>query len=423
MLVFCPLTIQSNAAWPAEVFLCGRVCFCSSPSVVQASCEPVEASGMFSRRGCCLLCLLLRAAAQRYVSFDEAIASSVFSAKTFGADLAMTESSGYWCSAGGHAPGQVVSWTGVFKSRRKLTGVTLRWSYAPAEVKVLTSSDGGNFQESAGWRKLERTEPSFEDTILFSEPVTVKAVKVMMRGSKPWGYFGLSNAVALSEPSAFMLVSGAPAPKEQCVVAASDGLAARPCVDAVVTGQGSEIFASGAAGQLQMLDGRCLGIVAEKLSAVECQEGQGGWSISQDGQVRQGSMCLAVAGSRVAAADCDDAAAAGGDKFFQVAVPAHDPTAVVAVKEVGALLRASVQRQRGLVAGLQQLAPKLASCKPASLKQSWPALVQLSLAAQPDLEETLAAKVGAGFGPSPAELASVFAASADALKLVSSRRS
>ena len=165
-----------------------------------------------------------------------------------------------------------------------------------------------------------------------------------------------------------MLVSGAPAPKEQCLVAASDGLAARPCVDAVVVGQGSEIFASGAAGQLQMLDGRCLGIVAEKLSAVECQEGQGGWSISQDGQVRQGSMCLAVAGSRVAAADCDDAAATGGDKFFQVAVPAHDPTAVVAVKEVGALLRASVQRQRG---------------------QSWPALVQLSLAAQPDLEETL----------------------------------
>ena len=113
--------------------------------VVQASCESVEASGMFSRRGCCLLCLLLRAAAQRFVSFDEAIASSVYSAKTFGADLAMTESSGYGCSAGGHEPGQVVSWTGVFKSRRKLLGVTLRWSYAPAEVKALTSSDGGNF--------------------------------------------------------------------------------------------------------------------------------------------------------------------------------------------------------------------------------------------------------------------------------------
>ena len=58
-----------------------------------------------------------------------------------------------------------------------------------------------------------------------------------------------------------------------------------------------------------------------------------------------------------------------------------------------------------------------------SWRRAWPALVQLSLAAQPDLEETLAAKVGAGFGPSATELASVFAASADALKLVSSRRS
>ena len=38
-------------------------------------------------------------------------------------------------------------------------------------------------------------------------------------------------------------------------------------------------------------------------------------------------------------------------QVFEVAVPAHDPTAVVAVKEVGALLRASVQRQLGLVAG------------------------------------------------------------------------
>ena len=44
---------------------------------------------------------------------------------------------------------------------------------------------------------LERTEPRFEDTVLFSRPVTVKAVKVMMRGSRPWGCFVLSNAMAL----------------------------------------------------------------------------------------------------------------------------------------------------------------------------------------------------------------------------------
>ena len=261
-----------------------------------------------------LLSLLLPAVAQRFASFDAATASSVYSSKTFGADLATTESSGYWCSAGNHEPGQAVSWTGIFRSRRQLLGLTLRWSYAPAEIKVLTSSDGGNFQESVGWSKLSRPEPSFEDTVLFPEPVNAKAVKVLMRGVKPWGYFGLSNAVAISGPSAFMLVSGAPAVQEQCLVATTAGVEAKPCIDAVVAGHGAEIFANNAAGQLQVLGGSCLGLVASKVSLVECQEGQGAWVVTQDGQVKQGNTCLVVAGSTVAAADCDDAASTGGDK-------------------------------------------------------------------------------------------------------------
>ena len=78
-------------------------------------------------------------------------------------------------------------------SRRELLGIKLRWSYAPAEVKVLTSADGGNFEEASRWRRTARTEPSFEETIMFATPVSVKAVKVLMRGAKPWGYFGLST--------------------------------------------------------------------------------------------------------------------------------------------------------------------------------------------------------------------------------------
>ena len=61
---------------------------------------------------CLLLSLMLPAAAQRIAAFDAATASSVYSSKTFGADLATAESSGYWCSAGNHEPGQAVSWTG-----------------------------------------------------------------------------------------------------------------------------------------------------------------------------------------------------------------------------------------------------------------------------------------------------------------------
>ena len=94
---------------------------------------------------------------------------------------------GIGAGAGNHEPGQTVSWTGTFTSRRQLLGLTLRWSYAPGEIKVLTSADGGNFQESVGWSKLSRSEPSFEDTVVFPEPVAAKAVKVLMRRRQALG--------------------------------------------------------------------------------------------------------------------------------------------------------------------------------------------------------------------------------------------
>ena len=50
--------------------------------------------------------------------------------------------------------------------------------------------------------------------------------------------------------------------------------------------------------------------------------------------------------------------------------PEHDPAAVLAVQEVGALLLASLQRQRSLVESLQHLAPRLGSCRPVSLAAS-----------------------------------------------------
>ena len=58
------------------------------------------------------------------------------------------------------------------------------------KLKVLTSADGGNFEEASRWRRTARTEPSFEETIMFATPVSVKAVKVLMRGAKPWGTSG-----------------------------------------------------------------------------------------------------------------------------------------------------------------------------------------------------------------------------------------
>ena len=305
--------------------------------------------------------------------------------------------------------------------------MNLRWSYAPAEVKVLTTLDGGNFEEAAGWRQIARSEPSFEETIMFAAPVAAKAVKVLMRGAKPWGYFGLSAAAGVSAPYSFMLVSGSPAVREQCVVSSGHSLAAEPCLDAIVAGDGRDVFTFTKEGSLQTASGYCVRLAGDKLGFEKCDSNTGVWEVSADGQVKQGNMCLAVDGSAVHAVDCDEAASLGTSNFFQVAVPAYDPKAVVAVRTLGELLRGSVARQGKLLKELQALLPKLATCKAkislASLPSRAPGLQAagiISLASRNALsshadEESLAGKVGEHFGVSLHELSSTAAASAEAL--------
>ena len=132
-------------------------------------------------------------------------------------------------------------------------------------MKVLTSLDGGNFEEAAGWRQIARSEPSFEETIMFAAPVAAKAVKVLMRGAKPWGYFGLSAAAGVSAPYSFMLVSGGPAVREQCVVSSGHGLTAEPCLDAIVAGDGRDVFTFTSEGSLQTASGYCVRLAGDKL--------------------------------------------------------------------------------------------------------------------------------------------------------------
>ena len=255
-----------------------------------------------------------------------------------------------------------MAWTGSFMSRRELLGIKLRWSYAPAEVKVLTSADGGNFEEASRWRRTARTEPSFEETIMFATPVSVKAVKVLMRGAKPWGYFGLSTVAAVAAPYSFMLVSGAAAIHEQCVVSTLAGLSAKACVDAIVAGDGHEVFGLTSAGSLQDVSGRCVALEAGKVEFRQCSNVGGVWEMTA-GQVKQGNMCLALGGPGVVAMDCEEAAAVGAGSFFPVAVPKYDPQAAAGVHSLGKLVRASVARQNKLLATLRSLTPKLATCK------------------------------------------------------------
>ena len=91
-----------------------------------------------------------------------------------------------------------------------------------------------------------------------------------MRGAKPWGYFGLSAAAGVSAPYSFMLVSGGPAVREQCVVSSGHGLNAEPCLDAIVAGDGRDVFTFTSEGLLQTASGYCVRLAGDKLELEKC---------------------------------------------------------------------------------------------------------------------------------------------------------
>ena len=101
---------------------------------------------------------------------------------------------------------QGVTWTGVLNSRRVALGLKVDWAYAPGEVKVLTSSDGANFEEAKCWQSSTRGEVAFEESFMLDAPRSVKAVSVTMRSPQSWGYFGINSVALIAEPGPFMLV-------------------------------------------------------------------------------------------------------------------------------------------------------------------------------------------------------------------------
>lgn len=110
------------------------------------------------------------------------------------------------CSAGGHGKAQTVTWTGVLNSRRSALGLKIDWAYGPGEVKILTSSDGANYEEARCWQPASRTEVAYVESFLFDVPKNVKAVTISMRAPMSWGYLGINSVALLAEPGSYMLV-------------------------------------------------------------------------------------------------------------------------------------------------------------------------------------------------------------------------
>ena len=240
-----------------------------------------------------------------------------------------------------------------------------------------------------------------------------------MRGAKPWGYFGLSTVAAVAAAYSFMLVSGAAAVHEQCVVSTPAGLSAKPCVDAIVAGDGYEVFGLTSAGSLQDVSGRCVELEAGKVEFRQCSNVRGVWEMTAEGQVKQGNMCLALGGPGVVAMDCQEAAAVGAGSFFPVAVPKYDPQAAAGVHSLGKLVRASVASQNKLLATLSSLTPKLTKV---SLGSGKPATFAVAFSSNHAVGGTrapgVADKIGVQFGVAHSQLSLLIGESAKALDAV-----
>lgn len=315
------------------------------------------------------------ALAQSALSFETATASSSHAAGTFSASEALRKGSGYWCSAGKHPLGQTVTWAGTLGSSQRVFGVSISWAYSPGEYKILTSADGGNFEEATAWKAATRADAAFKETVVFETPRAVKVLTVAMRSPGASGYFGINDITVLSEPGHIMLVSGGAAgSEEQCLVATAKGVVAQSCLDAIAAGTGAEIFELNEASQLVSVAQQACVSVADRgalgggrLLLQDCKDasddtdGRSIFALSAQGRLAAlGNFCVAASASEVTVHDCD---AADGQGFVAVAVPEFDATTANAARDAAAVLRAAAARQSAALSQLQTLIPLLRDCK------------------------------------------------------------
>lgn len=312
------------------------------------------------------------ATSQSNVAFDAAAASSTYPGAGFTAGQAVSAGSNYWCSSGSHVPGQIVTWTGTTNARHKVLGVTINWAYGPGEFKILTSADGGNYEEAACWRAPTRTEVSYEESVMFDTARNAKSVIIAMRSPMSWSYFGINSVSMIVEPYPFVLVSSASSTTgEQCVAAQGGGLVTAPCLDAFARGDGRELFKFEGTHIMHIASKECVTLAngdsvdGGKLGLSSCadaSDGRSSFEVTPDGQLKMthmGSLCAQVTSARAWVQDCSE----DGDKYSMVAVPEFDPSAAAIAASSAALLNSAAARQRSLLAKLQAALPTLETCK------------------------------------------------------------
>lgn len=362
------------------------------------------------------------------IAFDSAAASSTYGGGAFTADAAISKGSGYWCRWA--SDGALHPWFGEgegecspcfqrwqpccwaerdldWYARRAAEGfgrndqlVGLRYSstvmgqgcvccvlgigraYGPGEYKVMTSADGGNFQEAACWRSASRKEVSYGETLMFDSARSVQALTLAMRSPMPWGFFGLNDISLIVEPGPMMLISGSPSEAgERCVVSLQGSAGSEDCLRVIAAGDGREVFSWSEESQIMsMREGKCVSLTSgaaevgallalqDCTEALEAGDGRSVFELTNKGQLRfkrMGNYCLVASPDGLRAQDCGaaDEDAGARDKFFVAAVPELDLAPAAAAADVSVLLQAAAARQAVLLAELREAMPRLEACK------------------------------------------------------------
>lgn len=254
-----------------------------------------------------------------YSVFDHAVASSTNYETdgglfVHGAEQALGGGSGYWSSTGNHGGTQIVTWTGTLNAAERAAGIQIGWAYSPGSFKVLVSSDGTNFEEATSWRDSTQAGPAYREHVMFSSSMRLVAVTILMRSTRSWDYFGINQVSLIAEPGPTMIVSGATAPEELCVVSGGkSSVSLEPCLWAMAAADDREVFVLDSKGQISdptgsrcivVANGDALGggrlVLQDCDAAAQASDGRSNWELTSAGQLklaRMGRYCLGSTGS------------------------------------------------------------------------------------------------------------------------------
>ena len=249
-------------------------------------------------------------------------------------------------------------------------------AYGPGELKILTSADGGNFEEALGWRSPAREEMAYTQIVMFETPRSVKALSLVMRSPRAWEYYGINDISLMVQPGASMLVSSSTTSAEEtCLVLHGGILEGRNCLEAMARGSGEEIFTWNSKSQLVAVTGECLSLVGggsrslvlqDCEDAAEAGDGRSNFALSPSSRLKnKQDDCVAFSASGAVALPC-----ASETTLKVVAVPEFDSAPAALLRDTAGLLRAAEARQRSL---LNELKASMGACKQ---------LIQMNLTSQ-----------------------------------------